>query len=281
MASRFFTRDEFNTFFVREITQSFDVYQRMCDGGYEDNQLAVFDIDFISDQREKLERFAVFLEANYDFTIEYIIQKEYWTMHCVGIELPYTKENLMFWAIDLYCKGYEFDCRLAGYGTQANQGERSFPPMGEEMETDYYHMGLTALNKRNFGAAIIHLSVLLLMKPDFAKAWHARGYAKDEIHLWKAARADYDKAIECAPDFADAWIMRAINKDDAGEYESAIGDFNHAIEIEPGNATAWFNRGNTKFNMGDRQGACEDWQQARSLGASYAEDRINSVCKIS
>lgn len=278
MATRFFTRDEFNTFFVREITQSFEVYNRMASDGFESNQLATFDIDFISDNQEKLERLARFLQSNYDFSVKEIAKKEYWTLHCDGVELPYTKENLMFWAVDLYCKGYEFDCRLMAYGT-ITPGEPKFPPMGEELETEYYHKGIIALNKRNFGAAIVYLSILIEMKPDFAKAWHARGYAKDEIHLWKAARKDYDMAIEKDPHFVDALVIRATNKDEAKEYESAIIDYNRAIEIDPANAAAWFNRGNTKMNMGDKKGACEDWEQARVLGASYAEERINAACR--
>jgi tetratricopeptide (TPR) repeat protein len=101
---------------------------------------------------------------------------------------------------------------------------------------------------------------------------------KDKLHTWKAARRDYDKAIELAPDFTDAIVNRAANKDEAGEYEDAIADYTKVIEIKPDDAMAYFNRGNSKLNLKDKKGACEDWNKAKELGAEYAEDRITELC---
>ena len=193
-------------------------------------------------------------------------------------EFPVDENNLMYWALDLYCKGYEFDCKFTGYGAMADPKDQKFPDLTDSLYDHYFDMAMEACDNRNFGMAIIHLSTAIKINPNDPNAWYSRAFMKDELHTWKAARRDYDKAIELAPDFVFAIINRAANKDEAGEYDDAIKDYTAAIEIEPDNAMAYFNRGNSKFNVKDKKGACEDWHKAKELGAEYAEKRIITNC---
>lgn len=72
---------------------------------------------------------------------------------------------------------------------------------------------MEAYNKRNLGMAAIHFSTSIKINPNDPNSWYSRAIVKDELHTWKAARRDYDKAIELAPDFIDAIVNLAANKD--------------------------------------------------------------------
>lgn len=280
MDSRFFTKKEFNSGYSEEKYAATNVYKRMLKDGFKDYALAKFDIDFISDSSQKLYILSAFLQENYDFKFEKPVQDDdHWILTGTATALPYTEEDLMFWVIDLYCKGYEFDCRLDGYGALSDPDSLSYLEADPEVPVDFYNEGLNEINKRNFGKAIIYFSVAIKSSPKMKEAWQARGYCKEMIYSYKAARRDYDKALEIDPDYTDALLIRATNKDDAGEYDGALKDYNRVIELEPDNGLAYYNRGNTKFNLGDKSGACMDWTKAKSLGDTNAQKRLDAECK--
>ena len=117
MDNRFFTKAAFSKDFGKEMASALAVYKRMANDGFKEYALATFDFDFTSNTKEKLDSLAAFLTANYGFTLE-APQKEknLWALQGDAIAQPYSEDNLLFWAMDLYCKGYTFDCRLNGYG---------------------------------------------------------------------------------------------------------------------------------------------------------------------
>lgn len=106
---------------------------------------------------------------------------------------------------------------------------------------------------------------------------------KNELHTWKSALEDYDKAIEIAPNFISAIINRGSLKDEHGDYAGAIEDYNKVLSIEivdlENKQQAYFNRGNSKHNLNDKLGACVDWKKALELGANYAKERLDEHCK--
>lgn len=280
MQKRYFTQQEFNENFGNEMALAADVYAERKKTGMDDNALAVYDFIFISDSKDKLEELAVFLKANYNYTVNDIKKEnDHWELTGDATEFPVDEENLIYWAIDLYCKGYVYDCKLDGYGAMADKDNQVFPPMDTALYGDYFEKAMNAYNNQNLGMAVIHFSTAIKIYPDDPNAWYSRAIAKDELYTWKAARRDYDKAIELAPHFVDALVNRASNKDDAGEYEAAIVDYTKAIEFDAENPVAYFNRGNSKFNKGDKNAACEDWKKAKELGADYAQERIDEHCK--
>ncbi len=280
MEVRFFTRQQFNDNFGKEMVSANDVYERRRASGIDDYALATYDFDFISDSKTKLESLGRFLTDNYKFTINEVAKNAgHWVLRGDAVPFPVDKDNLMFWALDLNCKGYKFDCRLSGYGAMADASKQEFPDLHPSLEDRYFESAMEAYQNQNLGLAIIHFSTVIKINPRDPNAWYSRAIAKDELYTWKAARRDYDKAIELAPDFTDAIINRAANKDEAGEYSEAIEDYNRALELEPQNAMAYFNRGNSKLNNKDSAGACADWHKAKQLGAGYAQERIDRNCK--
>jgi len=280
MANKFFTKTQFNDNFGKEMVSANSVYEQRIKSGVASYALATYDFVFISDEQDKLTRLAKFLATNYEYKVNEIKEQDnYWELTGDATEFPVDENNLMYWALDLYCKGYEFDCKLDGYGALGDPKNQRFPDMEINNADHYFELAMEAYNKRNLGMAVIHFSTAIKINPNDPNSWYSRAIIKDELHTWKAARRDYDKAIELAPDFVDAIVNRAANKDEAGDYDEAIEDYSKAIELNSQNEMAYYNRGNSKFNKNDNKGACEDWNMAKELGAKYAEERINEHCK--
>lgn len=278
MENRFFTRQEFNDGFGREMASATSVYERRRKE-MQEYTLATYDFVFISDSKNKLDALGDFLLKNYDYKIGEVEEVDKsWEMTGDAIEFPVDEQNLMYWALDLYCKGYEFDCKLDGYGATGDPNNQRLPNLNDDQYDHYFELAMEAYERRNLGMSIIHFSTAIKINPEDPNSWYSRAIIKDELYTWKAARRDYDKAIELAPDFTDAIVNRAVNKDEAGEYDAAIMDYTLAIKFEPENAMAYFNRGNSKFNNGDKAGACGDWTKAKQLGADYAHARIIEHC---
>jgi tetratricopeptide (TPR) repeat protein len=279
MENRFLTWKQFGNGFGKEMVSATEVYERRKKDGIKDYAFATYDFVFISDSKNKLDSLGRFLTNNYAYKINSVKkQDEYWELTGDAIEFPVDEENLRYWVLDLYAKGYEFDCKLEGYGAMADPKSQNFPDLKLPLYDHYFDLAMDAYGKRNLGMAIIHFSTAIKINPADPNSWYSRAIAKDQLHTWKAARSDYDKAIELAPDFTSAIVNRAANKDEAGEYDDAIKDYSQAIQLEPKNAMAYFNRGNSKFSKGDKKGACEDWIKAKELGAEYAQERIQANC---
>jgi len=279
MENSFFTKTEFHNKFSKEMASAISVFEQRKKSGMQDNALATYDFNFISDTKGKLDALASFLTNNYGFKIGDIIKRDdCWEISGDATEFPVDENNLMYWALDLYCKGYEFDCKLVGYGAMGDSQHQVFPNMDASQADHYFDLAMESYNKRNLGMAIIHFSTAIKINPNDPNSWYSRAVIKDELHTWKAARRDYDKAIEIAPDFIDAIVNRAANKDEAGEHQEAIGDYSKAIEMDPQNEMAYFNRGNSKLKIKDAKGACDDWHKAKELGAPYAQARIDVHC---
>lgn len=280
MEKRYFTQEQFNNNFGKEMVSASEVYELRKVSGIKDYAFATYDFVYISDNKNKLDSLGHFLTNSYGYKIgETKKVKDYWELAGDATELPVDEDNLMYWALDLYYKGYEFDCKLDGYGATGDPQNQNFPKMDASLDDHYFELAMEAYNKRNLGIAIIHFSTAIKINPKDPNAWYSRAIAKDELHTWKSARRDYDKAIELAPDFVDAIVNRAANKDEAEEYDEAIKDYSKAIQLDPTNAMAYFNRGNSKFSKGDKKEACEDWKKAKELGADYAQERIDDHCK--
>ncbi len=279
MANTFHTQSDFNANFGKEMVSATSVYEQRQKSGMIEYSLAIYDFVFISDTEQKLKLLGELLSQNYKYNIKSVTRhEEYYEMAGDSTEFPVDEHNLLYWALDLYCKGYEFDCKLDGYGAMGDPNDQAFLNLDSDRYNEYFDLAMAAYDKRNLGVAFIHFSTAIKINPEDPNAWYSRAIVKDELHTWKSARRDYDRAIVLAPDFTDALVNRAANKDEAGEYNDAIKDYTTVIGLEPQNAMAYFNRGNSKFNLKDKKGACEDWHTAKDLGASYAQERIDQNC---
>jgi tetratricopeptide (TPR) repeat protein len=276
---RYFTESDFIDNFPREVSVSLEVYEQMLENGFKENALAEFDYTFGSNSKEKLTEFSTFLKENYNHNLKPCKKENsIWVLEGTAPKLPISEDGLMNWAIDLYCKGFEFDSILSGYGSFTDTNDLNYLNLDTETYETYFDKAILKIDKRNFGEAIIYLSIALKLDPNNEEAYQARGYCKDELKTFKAARQDYDKAIEINQNYVEALLLRGANFDDNEEFDSALSDYNKVIEIEPDNGSAFFNRGNTKLSLGDKKGACNDWKTALSFGVEEAQDYIDEEC---
>ena len=285
MENKYFTWSDFKENFGKEMVSAEDVFNSMVKSGLKDNCLTAFDFTFISDKEENLKNLKSYLTSSYSYQIKEV--KKYdglWELNGVTNEIPVTKENLLFWALDMYKNGYRHDAVLDAYGGSPGlPKDQKFPDISKEKEDAYFDAGLNCYNKGNLSGAIINWSLSIQINPNNPNSYYSRAIAKDELYTWKAALKDYDKALEIAPDFVDALVNRGSVKDDNGDYQGAIADYNKALSVntidKENKQRAYFNRGNTKLNIKDLKGACDDWKKALELGADYAKAKIEKYCK--
>ncbi|WP_313533547.1 tetratricopeptide repeat protein [Sphingobacterium athyrii] len=283
MENTFISRDDFTAGFGREMTLANDVFENMQRDGVSDNCLVEMDFTFISDQKVNLLELGNFIRKHHPYTVGEIEEiDDLWEINGKTNEIPLTKDNLMYWALDMYKRGYEFDASLDAYGGLTNRFDQKFPDTKSENANDYFNDGVECYNSGNLSGAIFNWSLVILIEGDNPDAYYSRAIVKNELYTWKAALRDYDKALEIAPDFANALINRGSLKDENGDYQGAIRDYQTVIALEYCETEdlqqAYFNLGNTRLNLDDKKGACENWKKASQLGADYAQKRIDHYC---
>lgn len=281
MENTYFTWDDFTEGFGKEMSGATGVYARMVKSGLKDNALMPMDFTFISDKKKNLENLAVFIKSHYPYTIEEVKPfKDIWEINGKTNPIPITADNLLFWVLDMYKRGYEFESSFDGYGGEVNNS--NFPGFEKSQADEYFDKGVDCYNKGDLSGAIINWSLSIAINPKDVNAYYSRAIVKAELYTWKAALADYDKAISLAPDFTDALVNRGGLKDENGDYKGAIEDYDTAskhkdLDLKQ-KQMIYFNRGNSKFNLKDTKGACSDWKTAYELGANYAKERLDKNC---
>jgi len=287
MENSYFTWDAFVTNFGGQMVSAEDVFSNMSKGGLKNNSILKFDFHFISNNRKNIEALKVFLQDHYLYTLEPIIEREdkLWELTGLTNELPITSDNLMYWVLDMYKRGYEFDSELDGYGAPYDPNEQKLADFNKEKEDYYFDLGIKRYNAGDLSGALINWSNVLEINNVEVNSYYSRAIVKNELYTWKSALKDYDKAIEIAPNFISALLNRGSLKDENEDYEGAIRDYELVINNKKSNEDdlqkAYFNRGNTHFNLNNKIDACKDWKKSGELGAEYANERIQKYCEKS
>jgi len=284
MENKYITWDNFVDGFGKEMVSAEDVFNNMVKNGLKDNTLTKMDFTFVSDKKENLIRLGEFIKSHYPYTVQEVKKfKNLWEINGETNEFPMTADNLMYWALDMYKRGYEFDATIDAYGGLADSKTAKFPQMDTTKADFYFDKGLECYNNGDLSGAIFNWTLTIEIDPKDPNAYYSRAIVKNELYTWKSALKDYDKAIEIAPDFISALTNRGSLKDENGDYAGAIEDYNKVLSMDKvdleNKQQAYFNRGNSKFNLKDKKGACEDWKKALELGAEYAKERLDEHCK--
>lgn len=145
-----------------------------------------------------------------------------------------------------------------------------------------------------------------------SEAFFDRGEVKMELHDYKGAIADFNKAISLKPDDYDAHTMKAIcnyhfgyteqalkefdaiirmdssyvdahfNKGiiliDLARYEEAIEEFDQVVKKDPEHADGYEKRGEAKFENGMIDEGCEDFKIAAEMGDEEAQYWLDHTC---
>jgi tetratricopeptide (TPR) repeat protein len=285
MENTYYTWDDFTENFGAQMASAENVFANMKEGGLKNNALLKFDVHFVTDSKEKIEALQRHISTHYLYTLVPITQREdkLWELSGETNPFPVTEDNLLFWALDMYKLGYEFDSELDGYGAPYDPNKQNFPELTQDKQDEYFNIGLERYNANDLSGAIINWSNVIEINPKEADVFYSRAIAKNELYTWKAALRDYDKAIEIAPDFASALINRGSLKDENNDHKGAIQDYEAVIANKKFNndvlQQAYANRGNSYLNLDSLEQACSDWSMAVSLGADYLEERIEMYCE--
>jgi tetratricopeptide (TPR) repeat protein len=284
MEQKFFTWDNFVDGFGKEMVSAEDVFNNMVKSGLKDNCLTKMDFTFISDKKENLQKLGEFIKSHYPYSVQEV--KKYgklWEINGETNEIPMTADNLLYWGLDMYKRGYEFDAKLDAYGGPFDPKDQKFPEIDSSKADYYFDKGLDCYNNGDLSGAIFNWTLTIQIDPTDPNAYYSRAIVKNELYTWKSALKDYDKAIEIAPKFVSALINRGGLKDENGDYQGAIADYETVLKLDKLEAEekqqAYFNLGNTYFNLKDKKRACENWNKALENGAEYAKERINEHCK--
>ena len=284
MENKYITWDDFVDGFGKEMVSAEDVFNNMVKNGLKDNTLTKMDFTFVSDKKENLIKLGEFIKTHYPYTVQEVKRFEnLWEINGETNEFPMTADNLMYWALDMYKRGYEFDATIDAYGGLADSKTAKFPQMDTTKADYYFDKGLECYNNGDLSGAIFNWTLTIEIDPKDPNAYYSRAIVKNELYTWKAALTDYDKAIEIAPKFVSALINRGGLKDENGDFQGAITDYETVLKLEKLEAEeklqAYFNLGNTYINLKDKKRACENWNKALENGAEYAKERINEHCK--
>jgi tetratricopeptide (TPR) repeat protein len=285
MENTYYTWDDFVENFGGQMESADRVFENMTDAGLKPQSLLQFDVHFVTDTKQKIETLHQYITSHYLYTLEPIKQREdkLWELTGQTNPFPVTADNLLFWALDMYKLGYEFDSELDGYGAPHDPKKQTFPELSKEKEDEYFNRGLERYNANDLSGAIINWSNVIEINSQDANAYYSRAIVKNELYTWRAALSDYDKAIEIAPDFISALINRGSLRDENNDYQGAIEDYNAVITNKKASneilQQAYANRGNTYLNLENNQQACIDWKKAASLGADYVAERIKKHCE--
>lgn len=284
MENKFITWENFKNGFGKEMVSAEDVFKNMAKSGVKDHCLTKMDFTFISDKKENLIKLAEFLKTHYPYSIQELKKNgTLWEINGETNEIPITEDNLMYWALDMYKRGYEFDATLEAYGGYFDPKDPKFPDLNVSKADHYYDKGLDCYKNGDLSGALFNWSLTITINPNDSEAYFSRAIVKNELYTWKSALKDYDKAIEIVPKYPSALINRGGIKDENGDYQGAIADYNKVLQLDnteiEDKQQAFFNLGNTMLNLKDKELACKNWNNALELGAEYAKQRINKYCK--
>jgi tetratricopeptide (TPR) repeat protein len=128
-----------------------------------------------------------------------------------------------------------------------------------------YHLGVSALERCDFGRAIDHFTRALAIDPRDVEALAQRGLAWQRQGQIEKALADYEQALRLDPDCVHAYAHRGLLYRETGDYQRAIADFSHAIECDPHDPSLYLGRAQTYELLGDESRAAADYAQAARL----------------
>ncbi|TLU64373.1 hypothetical protein FE810_11740 [Thalassotalea litorea] len=284
MENTYFTWDKFANNYHDQALSADQVFNNMLEGGLQENSLLEFDFHFLSDSKEKLEALAQFLSSSYSYRLKEIVQTEsgLWEFSGVTNAFPVTADNMVYWSLDLYKRGYEHDAELDGYGAMYDKDNQSFPDFDNTSADVFFDLGIDLYNNGDLSGSIIQWSNVLVINSKDVDALYSRAIVKNELYASSAAMSDYDRAIEIAPNFFSALLNRGALKDDLKDHQGAIDDYDQVIKslrVEPETLQrAHMNKGNSLLSLKNTPAACESWSKARDLGEEFAQQLIDKHC---
>ena len=87
---------------------------------------------------------------------------------------------------------------------------------------------------------------------------------------YRAALANFDKALTLDPTLVDAWVRKGVTLADTNEGIAAMACFNEALRLSPLNFKALYNRGKLRYECHEYEGAASDFAKAVAQKPQHA-----------
>ncbi|NAS89394.1 hypothetical protein C4E24_06630 [ANME-1 cluster archaeon AG-394-G21] len=158
---------------------------------------------------------------------------------------------------------------LEEYGKKIEFLEACGVPLKPE---DYLSRGNDFYQSNEYELALKAYDKVIELKPDYADAWHNRGFILGEFGRYEEALKAYDKAIELKSDDDYAWNNKGVVLGKLGRHEEALKVIDKAIELKPDYASAWYNKACTYSQSGDKENALKHLSKAIALDAKEKEE---------
>ena len=146
----------------------------------------------------------------------------------------------------------------------------------------YNARGMANRKKRDFHAALQDYNIALSLHNNLAATYNNRGVIYMEIRQIEAALNDFDKALSIEPNNSYGYCNRAVAYNYMRDFNKSISESTLAVEINPQLPEAYVVRGIAKVQMGAVSAADLDFEVAESLGYKRIdiEERLVALKKV-
>jgi serine/threonine protein kinase len=149
--------------------------------------------------------------------------------------------------------------------TSQDLGDRS------ENAVAYLERGKVRSAADNFKAALADFNRAIELQPT-AEIYNERGQVRNKLQDRQGALADFDEALQLKPNWAEIYYQRASVREELGNLPQAHADLDKSIELQGDNTLAWIARGQLRLKQNNKPLALQDFNAAIQLDArsSYA-----------
>jgi tetratricopeptide (TPR) repeat protein len=135
---------------------------------------------------------------------------------------------------------------------------------------DFLIQGVDQRDSGNIKAAVAAFDQAIRLRPNYAVAYHTRGFSHFSLGDYKGAITDLTQAIRLDPEYAHiSYNLRGMARGESGDLQGAIADYSEAIRLAPKDAYPYNNRGSLNFNTGKIQSAIADFTEAIRISPNF------------
>jgi tetratricopeptide (TPR) repeat protein len=143
----------------------------------------------------------------------------------------------------------------------------------------YMLRGILRARQGNYEGAVHDFNKCIKLNPNSSKAYYNRGLAHAYLDEVKQAIADFTKATEMDEKYSIAWFQRGYWKEVSGDLSGSLADLNKAKELNPEDKNLYVSLAVTNYRMNNREAACTNLNEAKTRGATEADELILLMCK--